>query len=107
MGTNYYLKTDHCDSCDRYETRHIGKASFGWPFMFHGYRNEEEKPTIISFHEWQIAFKDGLIENEYGEPITVDKFKEVIESRRQETADHGSYDWRDREGNYFCEADFT
>jgi len=32
MGTNYYLRTDICKSCKRYEEIHLGKHSFGWVF---------------------------------------------------------------------------
>lgn len=35
MGTNYYLRYNICNCCNRYDELHIGKSSGGWQFLFH------------------------------------------------------------------------
>ena len=77
MGTNYYVATNHCECCDRYdEEYHIGKSSMGWAFSFHGYPDER----LISWAAWKEFLKDKIIMDEYHERIDYDWFVKMIET---------------------------
>lgn len=77
MGTNYYVATNHCECCDRYdEEYHIGKSSMGWAFSFHGYPAER----LVSWKQWKEFLKDKIIMDEYHERIDYDWFVEMIET---------------------------
>ncbi len=129
MGTNYYVASNLCECCDRYDTEyHIGKASFGWAFSFHGYR--PERP--VSWQAWKEFLKDKVIMDEYGERIDYDWFVHYIESEKApgfirpngkpnlQHNDEGKkpgpagltwfnpqYDWDDEEGYAFCSREFS
>lgn len=77
MGTNYYVATNHCECCDRYdEEYHIGKSSYGWAFSFHGYPAER----LVSWKQWKEFLKDKIIMDEYHERIDYDSFVDMIET---------------------------
>lgn len=77
MGTNYYVASDHCKCCDRYdEDYHIGKSSLGWAFSFRGYRPER----LVSWAAWKEFLRDKVIMNEYGERIDYDWFVDHVEN---------------------------
>ena len=77
MGTNYYVATNHCECCDRYdEEYHIGKSSMGWAFSFHGYPAER----LVSWAAWKEFLKDKIIMDEYHERIDYDWFVNMIET---------------------------
>lgn len=124
MGTNYYVATNHCDCCERYdEEYHIGKSSGGWAFSFHGYRGER----LVSWQAWKAFLKDKIIMDEYGDRIDYDWFVEFIENQKSphyvnkngnanyqhnvESKKSGwfnpEYDWDDAEGYSFCERGFS
>jgi hypothetical protein len=129
MGTNYYVASNHCECCDRYdEEYHIGKSSGGWAFSFHGYRAER----LVSWQAWKEFLKDKVIMDEYGERIDYDWFVEYIEGPKAPsyTNAHGrknlqhndegrkpsnfgyawfnpEYDWDDPEGYAFCSREFS
>jgi len=129
MGTNYYVASNHCECCDRYdEEYHIGKSSGGWAFSFHGYRAER----LVSWQAWKEFLKDKVIMDEYGERIDYDWFVQYIESekspgfirndgrRNLQHNDEGrkpnesgytwfnpEYDWDDPEGYAFCSREFS
>jgi len=122
MGTNYYQRTDICDTCNRYKEKHIGKNSHGWQFAFRGYKNHEDMPKITSFEDWKRELKaDGKIFNEYGEIFTFDEFVALVESKK--TAPNNNYDyceghankhgydmkdaWKDDEGFSFTGTEFS
>lgn len=71
MGTNYYYLDDE-------KELHIGKSSFGWVFAMriHKYYN------INSYEDWKRLFNIGIIMDEYGEQITTEKMKKIIEDRK-------------------------
>lgn len=82
MGTNYYLRTETCTNCNRsYDGLHIGKSSHGWQFHFRGYLDQ----SIVCYEDWLNEFNDKRkrIYNEYGESYTIEKFKEVVESKKE------------------------
>lgn len=127
MGTNYYVTTNHCEHCDRYdEEYHIGKSSFGWSFSFHGYRAER----LVSWAAWKEFLKDKTIMDEYGDRIDYDSFVNKIETykspgyinpgngRKNQQHNEASrndkypwfnpeYDWDDEQGYAFSSRDFS
>ncbi len=48
MGTNYYHGVPPCSKCGHGVDIHIGKASHGWTFSFHG------TDTIRSWKDWEF-----------------------------------------------------
>lgn len=79
MGTNYYVVSNCCDKCNRYdEEYHIGKSSYGWAFSFRGYRSER----LVSWAAWKEFLKNKIIMNEYGERIDYDWFVQYIENEK-------------------------
>lgn len=63
MGTNYYIERSrkspcpHCRACGGVERIHIGKQSFGWVFLLHGY-TEDGLPS--SEDEWIALLRSGV-----------------------------------------------
>ena len=129
MGTNYYVASNHCECCDRYdEEYHIGKSSYGWAFSFHGYRAER----LVSWKQWKEFLKDKIIMDEYRERIDYDWFVEYIEKEKSPNFINGSgrknqihndegrksdkngytwfnpeYDWDDEDGYSFSSREFS
>ncbi len=129
MGTNYYVASNHCECCDRYdEEYHIGKSSEGWAFSFEGYRPER----LVSWKQWKEFLKDKIIMDEYGERIDYDWFVEYIEKEKSPNFVNGSgrknqihneegrkpnkhgytwfdpeYDWDDEDGYSFSAREFS
>jgi len=129
MGTNYYVASNHCECCDRYdEEYHIGKSSGGWAFSFHGYRAER----LVSWKQWKEFLKDRIIMDEYRERIDYDWFVQYIEGQKSPDFVNGSgrknqlhndegrkpnkyghtwfnpeYDWDDEDGYSFSEREFS
>ena len=60
MGTNFYVHTDKCDKCGRYNKLHIGKRSRGWAFVFH-YNFEKELDSYAKWKEF-LESENGTIE---------------------------------------------
>jgi hypothetical protein len=126
MGCNYYHRTNICEGCGRYDEQHIGKNSAGWTFSFQGYYedndpdDDESTPpatAIHSYRDWlRVLEAGGKIYNEYGERVTLEEFKELVEDRRTAPHNHTTYCqihhptddcWLDEEGHSFSSADFT
>jgi hypothetical protein len=120
MGTNYYHRTDICESCNRFDERHIGKSSGGWQFSFQGY--DDIQPNILSFEDWKRELQEGKIFTEYGEEISFENFVELVESKHKPfnknhydycVAEHKargydmSRDWKDGEGYSFTFSEFS
>lgn len=118
MGTNYYVTKDKCDCCKRYDIEaHIGKASSGWSFSFHGYRHMR----LVSWAAWKEYLKDRQIHNEYGEEVPYEEFVEMVEGYKSPKANkfhhneegrkfnwfNPEYDWDDPEGYSFSEREFS
>ncbi len=94
MGTNYFHRTNICEHCGRYNERHIGKSSAGWQFSFRGYRDEyhEGVPEIRSYSCWLALLENsGKIFNEYGEAMSLENFKSLVEMKRIEPGNHTLY----------------
>lgn len=80
MGTNYYAHNtkNACDKCGRgAEEHHIGKASFGWKFLFNPFKR--------SYKEWIKYLKEEAckIVDEYGKIVTLEDFIENVQSKQK------------------------
>ena len=107
MGTNYYVRLNHCSHCDRNDRLHIGKSSSRWAFHFRGYSNknyslpegedgfifreeiESESGVSLVFSEdvdlhswtsWKKFLKGKIIVDEDGDKISFANFVVMIES---------------------------
>ncbi len=88
MGTNYYLKTGLCPHCGKgVERLHIGKSSGGWCFSLHVIPEE----GINDLDDWKKKWRDGGIEDEYGQ-VTVPRLMELIITDR-DYGDRWSKKW--------------
>lgn len=86
MGTNYYLETNICQCCKRSDVIHIGKNSFGWPFHWHVYSEDEGMQSAAGMLAMMIkAVRDqnAKIIDEYQREITLEQFIEMIEAKRK------------------------
>ncbi len=74
MGTNYYARIEQCQSCGRYDDRHIGKQSGGWPFLL--------SPHHESWQEWKTFLEHGDITvfDEYGREVPKEEFFKLVEA---------------------------
>lgn len=122
MGTNYfvyYKGKNWCMHCNRgIEEMHVGKQSYGWKFLFQTYETDDVK--IRSMKAWIEFIKKNslLIEDEYGEIMTLEKFIEMVKETskglssleyhgKMTTGDRLSFDmimkdhFKDEEGNEF------
>lgn len=102
MGTNYYARVEYD------EVTHIGKSSFGWTFTFHA------TASIRSYKQWLKFLEDNdvKISDEYGEEISIDEFKELVESKRGSQNNHTKdcqyeYSYLDEEGNSMTLGEFS
>ena len=78
MGTNYYVATNRCECCKRFDEEvHIGKKSFGWAFSFRGYKEYPE--NLTSWQKWKAYLKDKEIVNEYGDIVQYYEFVKMVE----------------------------
>ena len=107
MGTNYYYRDEKCPTCGRYDERHIGKSSAGWTFNFRGYDD------IRSYKDWLAILEKEqvIIYDEYGDTISLEDFKKLVESKRNSFHNHAKeypqYSWLDKEGNSFSDNEFS
>lgn len=105
MGTNFYLRTNVCPNCGRYDEQHIGKSSYGWSFTFQG------TSEIRSYKHWLgLLVGEGKIFDEYGRIWTLGDFKAKVEAKqggRNHAREYPQYSWVDEEGHSFSEAAFS
>ncbi len=90
MRTNYYLRYDICEKCNRYEELHIGKSSAGWKFLFHSIKKEDLTTDLVTYDQWVDFLKitteneGAKIFNEYGEEILLENFIKIVEMKQGE-----------------------
>lgn len=108
MGTNYYAREGICKECGHAKKEtHIGKSSGGWTFSFHA--SEEMRSAKL----WYMFLnqKDVKIFDEYDEEISLEEFKKLVESKRNEKHNHArEYPkgcFLDSEGNSFHKGEFS
>lgn len=86
MGTNYYLRTGICKTCDRYDEMHICKSMTS--FQAHPDKN------IRSWEDWKVWLRlDGAeVWSEYQYQIPTEKFIADVE-RVDRASRRRQYDW--------------
>ena len=62
MSTNYYLKYNICKCCNRCDSKHIGKFSFGWDFVFEEISSFNLKDVDLVY---KIANEDKIITKKF------------------------------------------
>jgi len=88
MGTNYYTVPKKPTLYPH--NLHIGKASFGWKFLFQGYQDYEidynNHVNINSVEDWKKYIKDNdlLIFDEYDGQLGFDDFFGIVEEKQKE-----------------------
>lgn len=115
MGTNYFVRTDECECCGRYEDLHIGKSSAGWKFSFQGYPDRD--PPLTSWKAWQEFLAGAQIRDEYGRDHTLDDLRELVANKFDSThcqtcfteaqAYRRDSDYHDPEGHPFNDSEFS
>lgn len=100
MSTNFYM----LDGFYR-EERHLGQRAGGWQFLFRAY----PELHIVDAKVWlQQLDRATWIKDEYGREYTIDEFLEAVEACRDgQPRDLYGRDWRDAEGNVFCDSEFS
>ena len=94
MGTNYQAKINICPCCKKpEETIHLGKSSPGWSFalQYNGGR------FYTDFEGMKIWLKDKVIEDEYGDRVSVEEFIKLVESKKKikdPSADYGAREYQ-------------
>lgn len=95
MGTNFYLRTNVCSHCDRYDEVHICKSmtSFDTVRTFDADLTDD-RITVGSWAEWKVLLLTGggLIFDEYGRFWLTADFIEAVEGTPAE-ARRWQYDW--------------
>ena len=77
MGTNYYVRTNECKECNRYDEQHIGKSSMGWKFLFNPF-----KETFRKWSNYLKKHKDSIY-NEYGEKVTLKDLIDLVKEKQK------------------------
>ena len=67
MGTNYYLRSNCCEHCNRYDDLHIGKQSIGWKFIFQAYK--DKNLTTVALWLQEIRKPNNKVYDEYDRHI--------------------------------------
>lgn len=114
MGTNYYVVKNKCECCNRHDSYHIGKNSYGWRFSFRGYAWD----NLLSWKQWKEFLITQEIQNEYGEVVPYEEFVKIVEGHTPSDLDHNTsarangwfrpdHDWNDDEGYSFTTTEFS
>lgn len=77
MGTNYYIRENICDKCNRYKEEHIWKSSWWRDFTI-----RHHKEHYNSWNEFKNFLKGKKIFDEYGSEITRKELLALIEDKK-------------------------
>src|SRR5262249_5709400 len=104
MGINYYCYEKN------HRRKHIGKQSYRWRFLFHGYSAPDLE--IKSYSGWKKhLLSDGFeIYNENHEKIEKSCFFKMIEesiSGKKHSIEKGVEGWYDEQGYCFLNSSFN
>lgn len=109
MGLNYFVIKKKSSI-----RRHIGKLSYGWKFIFHGYDYLYFNVNLKSRKEWEkylLSEKLFVYNTEEDEIIDTNEFLKLVEESKSEkkiqplTEDYK--EWYDNEGFLFCDHYFS
>ncbi|WP_316200961.1 MULTISPECIES: hypothetical protein [unclassified Bradyrhizobium] len=109
MGTNYYVEPQPCcPTCGRSDDRvHIGKSSLGWAFTFHGYEADGNSPALASAKDWFAYLEGRKIKTEYGDSVTLEELKRIVERKKGDRVHHGDRKKLDADGYIVAFYDFS
>jgi len=95
MGTNYYMIYNECNCCDRFDSFHIGKKSFGWQFSFQCIQPEMpytspdgcltvSNPKDVMAYSWSdwkemLKSEEISIHDEYNRSVPYLELKKIVE----------------------------
>ena len=88
MGTNYHLRYNICNKCNRYEELHIGKSSYKWKFLFHSIKKEDLTTDLITYDQWVDFLKietennGSKIFDEYGREIELEELLSLVTEKQ-------------------------
>ncbi len=112
MGCNYYLKRKPCSECGADRNEHIGKLSFGYPFLFHATEHE------TSWHLWRNRIEREVrvgvvVKDEYGRELPPEEFEDIVNQSykrypmRPSIRNEKGHEWTDEAGYYFLDGEFS
>jgi len=87
MGTNYYLVKNKPSI---YAGKLIGKASWGWRFLFYEPPDWEHDRPLHTFEQWRDYLKEAtesgkyIIMNEYDEAVSYEWLMDLIKNKQKE-----------------------
>jgi hypothetical protein len=104
MGTNYYCYKKY------HESKHIGKKSCGWAFIFHGYDEFGFKAT--SYDEWKKFLLNNEVDvfDEYHEKVEIDELFKMIDesiSEKKHPVENNMFEWSDELNYSFLNNEFS
>ena len=89
MGTNYYLVKNGPSVKGGL---HIGKASYGWRFLFHKPSIWDVDKPLNTYEQWRDYLTETIengthvIMNEYDEIVLLDEFLRMVASKQEENS---------------------
>ena len=124
MGTNYYYHINICQHCNRSDVFHVGKKSMGWSFHFRAHRdNIDGIPKILTSADWSRMFKttagilvdesEAVIDNPLEFLAKLDRPTPEQQAWEDSPDQRGGYsldpnrEWRDIDGFYFYDGEFS
>lgn len=134
MGTNYYIRYNICECCDRHDELHLGVSSYGWSFTFQAINQRlsfketdpkaallgenETRFIIVAYRNWKefitryvINYKTAKIYDEYEDEVSPKQLYDLIESKKNGKSHYkeaqDKYSFLDNEGNSFISNDFS
>lgn len=106
MWTNYYIRNNICNHCNRYDEEHLWKSSWWRDFSI-----RHHKDKYNSWNEFKEYLKWKKIFNEYWEEQEYNEFIEIIEiKKKQHPFAHNKWEkdsyWKYIDWYYFLDCDF-
>ena len=105
MGANYYCLHEKLGK------RHIGKLSYKWAFVFHGYPDYDF--GIRSYDDWKKLILDEqvtIISDDDDSVLDKEQFLARIEqsiTNKKTTVTHDDESWYDNQGFAFLNREFS
>src|SRR5579862_3331894 len=100
MGTNYYIRPDGQNHDNPERWIHLGKASVGWPFMFHAYPdgapldgNGTTTHAVTDSASWMALMDYGDPFDEYGVQVHKHYMRGMVNRRTSKAININTYDY--------------
>lgn len=96
-----------CNECQRYDERHIGKQSAGWPFCLDPGEEHEQYGVLTSWVAWKAVLQLSTVRifDEYGREEPKEEFFAAVEVSGRKPLPYESYthdERRDPDGYRFA-----